>query len=153
MPAKTKPAIGPDTRAWALGIFCDPNRPGIDPARLTPGRRRHVDAMLEAGWLRRDRGLLYLDTAGREAIEQLLPSAVPRLSEAQEELLEQALKGSTTSDLSHPPTLKLIAYGLVDPVQQRFGGLKLVPTQRARDWAERRTSAEAPPPDTAFPRP
>lgn len=148
MPAKTKPAIGLDTRAWALGIFSDPNRPGIDPARLTPGRRRHVDAMLEAGWLRRDRGLLYLDTAGREAIEQLLPADVPTLSAAQEELLEQALKGSTTSDLSHPPTLKLIAYGLVDPVQQRFGGLKLVPTQRARDRAERQASADATPQDT-----
>ena len=142
MAANTKGEVGLDTRGWALGIFSDPDRPGIDPTRLTPGRRRHVDAMMEAGWLRRDRGLLYLEKAGREAMDRLLPTEIPELTAAQEELLEKALKGSTVSDVSHPPTLKLLAYGMVEPVKQRFGGLKLMPTERAKTWAERRAAPE-----------
>ncbi len=142
MAAKTKVGVGLDTRGWALALFCDPDRPGIDPTRLTPGRRRHVDAMMEAGWLRRDRGLLYLDQAGREAMDRLLPHEIPKLTAAQEEMLEQVLEKPAVSDVSHPPTLKLLAYGMVDPVPQRFGGMRLVPNARTRIWAERRAIAE-----------
>lgn len=153
MAAKTKGGVGLDTRGWALGIWGDPDGPGIDPTKLTPGRRRHVDAMMEAGWLRRDRGLLYLADAGREAMDRLLPSETPQLSPAQVELLESAMRGPVVGDVSHPPTLKLLAYGLVDPVQQRFGGLKLVPTERARAWAERRAGTVPAQSETADPRP
>lgn len=141
MAAKTKVGVGLDTRGWALALFCDPDRPGIDPTRLTPGRRRHVDAMMEAGWLRRDRGLLYLEKTGREAMERLLPAEIPELTAAQAEMLEQLLEKPTVSDVSHPPTLKLLAYGMVDPVPQRFGGMRLVPNARTRIWAEGRVAS------------
>lgn len=139
MAAKTKVDVGLDTRGWALALFCDPERPGIDPTRLTVGRRRQIDAMMEAGWLRRDRGLLYLEKAGREAMDRLLPPEIPKLTAAQEELLEQVVKAPTISDVSHPPTLKLLAYGMVDPAPQRFGGMRLVANARSRTWAERRS--------------
>lgn len=150
MASKTRGGVALDTRGWALALFCDPDRPGIDPTRLTPGRRRHLDAMMEAGWLRRDRGLLYLEKVGREAMERLLPVEIPELTAAQEELLEQVLEKPTVSDVSHTPTLKLLAYGMVDAVQQRFGGLRLVPTERARTWAERRAVSK---PDRPAPGP
>lgn len=140
MAEKTRIVIGIDTRGWALGIWADPKR-GVDPASLTPARRRQVNAMYDAGWLRRDRGRLYLAEAGRAAIDALLPATLPALTPAQDELLRSALRGSTVGDLSFPPVVKLLAYGLVDAVEQRFGGLRLVPTDRAKAWAEGRQPA------------
>jgi len=134
---RKKIEVGIETRGWALGIWADPKR-GVDPATLTPARRRQVDAMLEAGWLRRDRGRLYLDEAGIKAIADLLPAKHPTLTPSQVELLSEVVRKPTVSDLSFPPTVKLLAYGLVDAVEQRFGGLKLVPTDRAKAWSEGR---------------
>jgi hypothetical protein len=138
---RKKTVIGIDTRGWALGIWADPKR-GVDPATLTPARRRQVDAMLEAGWLRRDRGRLHLDEGGVRAIAELLPATLPELTPAQEELLRNALRSPTVGDLSFPPTVKLLAYGLVEAVEQRFGGLRLVPTERAKAWSEGRPDSD-----------
>ena len=134
MADKRKVEVGIDTRGWALGIWADPKR-GVDPATLTPARRRQVDAMLDAGWLRRDRGRLYLDEAGHKAIADLLPAKHPPLTPSQAELLAEVIRKPTVSDLSFPPTVKLLAYGLADAIEQRFGGIRLVPTDRARTWA------------------
>lgn len=69
----TAKTLALDTRGLALGLWPERKADGIDEARLTPSRRRHVAVMLEAGWLDRVGGRLRLNDVGRQAIDGLLP--------------------------------------------------------------------------------
>ncbi|GJD91635.1 hypothetical protein BHAOGJBA_5183 [Methylobacterium hispanicum] len=124
-----------DMRGFALGLWPEGGDRGVDETRLTPGPRRHVLAMQEAGWLERDDGKLRLNEKGREAVAALLPETLPKLTDAQHDLLLDVVEGrSAGSDLAYPPVIKLLAYGLATARAQRFAGITLKPTDRAREW-------------------
>ena len=138
-----------DTRGFALGLWPERKDDGIDEARLTPSRRRQVAVMLEAGWLDRVGGRLRLNDVGRQAIDDLLPETPPGLTGAQHDLLLDVIEGrSAGADLGYSPVVKLLAYGYATARAQRFGGITLIPTERARAWhaalSDAPTTPEAP---------
>lgn len=136
-----------ESRGFALGLWPEGTEAGIDEARLTPGLRRQVAIMTDAGWLDRIDGKLQLNEAGRRAIDELLPETPLSLTDAQHDVLLDVVEGKPAgASLSYAPVIKLLAYGYVTARAQRFGGLTLQPTERARTWYATLSDAPAPAP-------
>lgn len=141
-----------DLRGWALGTWVGDLGKAIRAGSIHNAQRRKVAEMQALGWVTEADGSLSLSQAGREAIAKLQPSLMPKLTASQEELLEDVLRtGSVSVGLDYPPVVKLMAYGAVEPREQRMGGLLIVPTEMAREWVASREPEEVEAP--AGPRP